>query len=341
MAGRAYIVFGTRTPHDIDLAALGSAGITLIGERHHFPDAFGWQVAGVGDVDRDGHADVAIAAPGNSGFEDDYTKGRAYVVFGRHRAGAIRMSRLGRAGFRIGFGEVTAVSGAGDVNGDGRRDIAVLEDSVHIVYGRRYRHPVDLAHLGRHGLTIRARTRNQFQGGALAGGRDTTGDGVPDLVIGEPMAHYFGLGPANGGVVLVPGSASARPLDLAAPGRRAWEPATGVRGWMAGSSVALGRVNGDRRADIVLVANGSLAVLYGSAMRTTLRLNAIPADRGFLIDGAIEPAPSGAPAGRGGFASTAARDLNADGRAELLAGAPFAGHQDRAFSGSVYLFFAP
>src|SRR5437764_583187 len=52
--GKAYIVFGSRTPHDLGLAALGAGGITLTGQAHHFPDAFGWQVAGVGDVDGDG-----------------------------------------------------------------------------------------------------------------------------------------------------------------------------------------------------------------------------------------------------------------------------------------------
>ena len=224
--GKAYIVFGSRTPHDLGLAALGAGGITLTGQAHHFPDAFGWQVAGVGDIDRDGHADVAIAAPGNPGFEDEYTKGRAYVVFGRRTPGAISMTGLGRRGFKIGFDELISVAGAGDWNRDGHTDVALLGGKqAYVVYGHRYRTLIDLSHLGRHGLTIRQKTRLQFDTGTLAGGLDFSGDGRPDLVIGEPMSHYFGLGPANGGVVLVRGSAWRRTLDLAAPG----SPRVGAR----------------------------------------------------------------------------------------------------------------
>jgi len=337
--GRAYIVFGARTPHDIDLSALGSAGITLTGGRFYFPDAFGWQVAGVGDVDRDGRADVAIAAPGNPGFESQATSGRAYVVFGRRTPGSITMGHLGRSGFRIGFDELSSVSAAGDWNRDGRADIAVMANSaVRVIYGQRYGAPIDLAHLGRHGLTIQTRHPNRFDGGAVTGGMDVNGDGLADVAIGEPSAHLVGFGPANGGAWLVAGSPSRRTLNLGAPGRRAWEPAIGGRSWMAGSAVALGRVNADRRADIVMVANGSLAVVYGTATHRTLRLDAMPASRGFLVDGSIEPAPSGSSPGRGGFASTAAGDLDGNGRAELLAGAPFASHESRANAGSAYLF---
>jgi hypothetical protein len=337
--GRAHIVFGSRTPHDTDLSAPGSAGITLIGGRFRFPDAFGWQVAGVGDVDRDGRADVAIAAPGNPGFEDEFTKGRAYVVFGRRTPGTITMGRLGHSGFRIGFDELTSVSAAGDWDRDGRADIAVMGNSaVRVIYGQRYHAPIDLAHLGRHGLTIRTRQPYRFENGAVTGGMDVNGDGHADVVIGEPAAHLVGFGPSNGGAWLVAGSASRETVNLGAPGRRAWEPAIGGRGWMAGSAVALGRVNADRRADVVMVANGSLAVVYGTATHRTVRLDAIPAGRGFLVDGSMEPAPSGSPPGRGGFVSSAAGDLDGNGRAELLAGAPFASHEGRPNAGSAYLF---
>ena len=337
--GRAYIVFGTRTPHDIDLSALGSAGISLTGGRFHFPDAFGWQVAGVGDVDRDGRADVAIAAPGNPGFENEATRGRAYVVFGRRAPGTITMGRLGHSGFRIGFDELSSVSAAGDWNRDGRADIAVMANSaVRVIYGQRYRAAIDLAHLGRHGLTIRTRHPYRFESGAVAGGMDVNGDRRADVVIGEPFAHLVGFGPANGGAWLVPGSTSRQTRNLGASARRAWEPAIGGRKWMAGSSVALGRVNADRRADIVMVADGSLAVVYGTATQRTVRLDAIPAGRGFLVDGSMEPAASGSPPGRGGFATTAAGDLDGNRRAELLAGAPFASHEGRANAGSAYLF---
>jgi FG-GAP repeat protein len=337
--GHAYIVFGTRTPHDLDLHALGSAGITLTGPRLHFPDAFGWQVAGVGDIDRDGRADVAVAAPGNPGFEDAFTPGSAYVVFGRRAAGAVTMSRLGAGGFRIAPGEVTSIAGAGDWNRDRRMDVAVFTGrAVAVVYGHRYRRSVDLGHLGDRGVTIRPRVPRSLEGAALAGGRDVDGDGRPDLVIGEPQAHYVGLGPANGGAWLVRGSVSRRTVTLAAGSRRAWETAIGGRGWLAGSAVALGRVGSDRRNDTIMVAHGSIAVLRGGPARSRLRLDAMPAARGFLIDGGAEPAAAGSPAGTGGFTAVGAGDLDGDGAAEVLAGAPLAGHQDRPFGGSAYVY---
>ena len=105
--------------------------------------------------------------------------------------------------------------------------------------------------------------------------------------------------------------------------------------------MALGRVDGDRRNDTIMVAHGSIAVLYGGQAHSRVRLDAIPAARGFLVDGTVEPAPPGSPAGAGGFAAVAAGDLDGDGAAELLAGAPFAAHGNRPSGGSAYLYDVP
>ncbi len=180
--GRAYIVFGSRTPRDVTLAALGSAGITLTGESHRFPDAFGWQVAAAGDVNHDGLKDVIVAAPGDPGFEEQYTRGRAYVVYGRRSGGSISMAGLGARGFRIGFGsggQMTSVAGVGDWNRDGRADVAVADGAaltgrgaVWVIYGRRAGHNTDLAHLGRDGILIAgSRTHHYALEGAVRGRR--------------------------------------------------------------------------------------------------------------------------------------------------------------------------
>jgi len=75
--GHAYVVFGARGLSAVDLAALGPRGFAIAGERRPFPDAFGFSVAGAGDVDGDGRADVAVGAPGNQGFESETSPGRA------------------------------------------------------------------------------------------------------------------------------------------------------------------------------------------------------------------------------------------------------------------------
>ena len=354
--GRAYVVFGTRAPRDVDAGALGSRGIVLTGESHRFSDAFGWQVAALGDVDGDGLADVAVAAPGDPGFEDEFTRGRAYVVYGRRRAATVSLSAPGRAAFRIGFGtpgEVTAVAAAGDWNRDGRADVAVADGSgfhgagaLWIVYGARRQGTVDVAHLGRAGASIRGNPVVHYllQGGGLAGGGDVDGDRRADLVVGEPRAHVSNLTRSSGGAWVVRGSRSRTRFDLRRPGARAWELVRGAPGDAAGGAVALGHVNGDRRMDVVLLAGGSLAVVYGAPARASAVLPDVPPERGFLVDGHVEPLPDpalGYPAAGGFTAAGVAGDLNGDGRADLLAGARWAGHRDRPRAGAAYLFFVP
>jgi hypothetical protein len=359
LRGAAYIVFGSRSlPHSLSLANLGRGGIVLRGASHRFPDVFGWDVAPIGDVNRDGLADVAIAAPGNPGFEDSFTRGRAYVVFGRRESGTIDMARLGHAGFRIGDAgpaQLTSVTTAGDWNADGRPDIAVADGlalhgrgAVYVVYGRGSSHAVDLAHLGSRGVVIAGGTVHyRLMGADLAGGQDVDGDHRPDLLVGTPGAHSSGSTPPAGGVWIVRGARSAATVDPRDPGTRAWE-LRGGRGWMAGSSVALGHLNAGRRADVVTVARQSLSVVYGSTAKTTLQLSSTPPQGvGRFIDGlAFEPPLPPQPplitnAGTGGFASVAVvADVNRDGRDELLAGAVDAGHNDRARAGAVYLLFS-
>ena len=148
--GRAYVVFGRRRPRTIDLRALGRAGITLLGKpQTGIPDRFGVQVAQLGDINRDGLADVGILASGDY-VETDVpphdvsTPGGAYVVFGRRSGGSISMAHLGRAGFRIRFAQLMeGIKSAGDWNADGRPDILVTGQGrrramVWIVYGDRY-----------------------------------------------------------------------------------------------------------------------------------------------------------------------------------------------------------
>jgi hypothetical protein len=349
--GRAYVVFGRRRPHDIDLASLGAGGITLTGRVQFFPDAFGWQVAGVGDVDGDGLADVAILAPGNPGYENRYTPGRAYVVFGRRAPGAITMRRLGRHGFRLaGDGELlgaNAIGGAGDWNGDGRADVAVTgynanhgEGAVYVVYGKRYRRDVRVAHLGGDGLWIRGgqgAPPYRLSNPALAGGADANGDGRPDLVVGEPRNGQ------GGAAWLVAGTRSRGPIAMFPPGPPGWPVArAGGARWDAGSSIALGRVDADARADVVLLAHGTPYVVYGTRTVQTASLASLSPAQGIAIDVAQEPPPVQPEVpGTKAFTSVAAGDVTGDGRAEVLAGASNAGHLGRDRAGAAYLFLAP
>src|SRR5439155_1684477 len=112
----------------VTLNALGTGGFTLRG----FEDRAyaGRSVAGAGDVNGDGFADLLVgAALTNAGGTD---RGEAYVVFGGSNLGGTTetLNALGSGGFTLRGFENSAeagfsVSGAGDVNGDGFADVLV------------------------------------------------------------------------------------------------------------------------------------------------------------------------------------------------------------------------
>ena len=154
----------------------------------------------------DGRADVALGAPraDNNGRADS---GSAYVLLGRTALTPIDLAALGTAGIRIdgaAAGDLAgdAVARAGDLNGDGRADLAVSADaadnnsradsgSVHIVLGRATLAGIDLAAPGSAGLRIDGAAAADFAG-AVAGPGDVNGDGRADLVVGVGSASNNG-----------------------------------------------------------------------------------------------------------------------------------------------------
>ena len=111
-AGGAFVVHGPATG-----STLADDGAVLLGEEED--GLAGWSVAGVGDVDADGVPDLLVGAPGGE-------RGAAYLVLGpvsgRHSLGTQRMKLEGE---RPGDGAGIAVAGPGDLDGDGRMDLAV------------------------------------------------------------------------------------------------------------------------------------------------------------------------------------------------------------------------
>lgn len=149
-AGAAYVVFGSRSPTNVDLRSLGTHGYRIDGAAGS--DGVGIAVAGAGDFNGDGLGDVVIGADGASSNRRA-TSGSAYVVFGRRSRSEVDLAALGDRGLRIdgtAAGERLGVSaaGAGDVNGDGLADVVVgakyADDNhgkdsgaAYIVFGRR------------------------------------------------------------------------------------------------------------------------------------------------------------------------------------------------------------
>ncbi len=177
--------------------ASGAVLYTVIGTQ--LGDSTGERVAGAGDGNRDGYADFAVAAPGFDGAAG-FDVGRVEIRSGLD--GSVLHAIEGAAAFgRLG----SALSFAGDVDGDGRPDVAAaapFEDATLVGEGRA------CVVSGRDGSIVRAWTGQSagaWFGYSLARIGDLDGDGFDELAAGAPE---FG----NGVVRVLAGRLPPAPL---------------------------------------------------------------------------------------------------------------------------------
>jgi hypothetical protein len=298
-----------------------------------------YRAAPLGDVNGDGRSDVVLGAPwaDANGRQDS---GSAYVVFGQATRGTVDLAALTGKGFRINGAAAsdlagTAVAGLGDVNGDGKGDLAIGaptqggSSSVYVVFGGRTSGAIDLANLGTEGFRIVGLN----WGGKVVGGvsaeqlrlketGDMNGDGRADIVVSDWNS-----------AAVVFGKSSTTTVDLANLGSGGFR-ITGMQ--MATSHpycdggvqycipvARLSDVNADGAADVLvgdILANntgrfrsGSAYVIYGKASNTTVNITALGSS-GYRIDGAAVDDELGTWVASAG-------DVNGDGRDDLLLGA--------------------
>ncbi|MBD3303229.1 MAG: hypothetical protein GF346_12360, partial [Candidatus Eisenbacteria bacterium] len=289
--------------------------------------SLGWSVAGAGDVNGDGYADVIVSAHRFDGDAPD--QGRAYVHHGSDAGLSAEPDWQGEAdGGASEFGY--SVAGAGDVNGDGYSDVIVgarLYDNGQNNEGRAFVYLGSGSGLGTDPVwTAESDQTNANFGFTVAGGGDVNGDGYSDVVVGAPL--YDAGSSDTGRAELYLGSASGPESDFA--WSRDGEQAGEQYGWSVSTA---GDVNGDGHADIAVGARlydgpesgeGRVLVHHGSAAG--------------LTDAPSWSAEGNAEGVRFGSSLATAGDVNGDGYADLLVGAPGFGDGESG-EGAAFLFY--
>ena len=287
--GRAYVYSG----------ADGSLLFTLDTPNPQEGANFGYSLT-VGDVNGDGKGDIAVGATGE-GVGGNEDQGRAYVYSGADGSLLLTLDTPNPQADAW-FGSSVAV---GDVNGDGRGDIAVGADGEWLSMGWAY------VFSGADGALLFTLYPPNPQMGAWFGSSvavgDVNGNGRGDIVVGAPNEDV-GANEYQGRAYVFSGTDGSLlfTLDIFNPQASAY----------FGYSLAVGDANGDGKGDIAV---GAFGEDVGSSLAQGRAYVFSGTDGSlFSILDILEQPRSAATFGQ----SVAVGDVNDDGEEDIAVGAP-------------------
>ncbi|HMR41324.1 MAG TPA: FG-GAP-like repeat-containing protein [Ignavibacteria bacterium] len=309
-SGRAYVYFGGPVMNNTsDIIFTGAAA----------NDNFGYSVAAAGDMNGDGFSDLIAGAYGSDAAGTN--SGRVYLYNGGSDPDNIADAVFTGDAANDNFGY--SVKSAGDMNGDGFSEIlagALNNDAGGSDAGRTYLLMNSLT-----GTDIADETftgsAGESMGNSVSSAGDVNGDGYDDIITGSSEYNQ-----AQGKVNLYYGGPSMdNTADVVFTGEASFQG--------FGYSVSgAGDVNGDGYDDVIISAKyyDSLGVDRG---RAYIYLG------GQSMNNVVDIVLSGeAPGDRFGTSVSDAGDVNGDGYADVIVGAP---ESDISASngGRVYVYF--
>ena len=278
---------------------------------HTSPAASYFTAGPAGDVNGDGYGDVILGAPEYTNGQS--SEGRALVYLGSASGLSTTPAwtvESNQASAEFG----SSVGTAGDVNGDGYADVIVgarlYEDLVATVNegGAFVYHGSASGLATSPAVILQSNLQAAFFGSSVGTAGDVNGDGYADVIVGAPN---FGNGQGGEGAAFVylgsAGGAATSPV---------WSTESNQIGASLGNAVATaGDVNGDGYADVIVGAyqydngqnnEGRAMVFHGTA-------TGVATSAAWTVE-----------INQGGFGSSVgtAGDVNGDGYADVIVGAP-------------------